>query len=181
MMTPVHTSELERLARSLGFESTGLMDPSELMTRSEVRDMCSSGSCKAYGHNWSCPPACGSIEEYQDRFATYTRCLLVQTVVELEDEFDIETMLEGEAQQKKRFLELVGLIRAQQVPALFLSAGTCTLCASCSYPDQPCRRPDERLTSMEAAGLLVSDVCTQAGIPYNHGAGTIAYTSCILY
>ena len=62
-----------------------------------------------------------------------------------------------------------------------LSAGTCTLCKECTYPDAPCRFPDKRLVSMEAAGLVVSEVCTQAGIDYNHGPQTIAYSGCVLF
>ena len=61
-----------------------------------------------------------------------------------------------------------------------LSAGTCTLCPTCSCPDAPCRHPARALISMEAAGLLVSEVCEAAGIPYYHGKGTISFTSCIL-
>ncbi len=64
--------------------------------------------------------------------------------------------------------------------ALPLSVGTCTLCPSCSCPDAPCRYPERAFNSMEAAGLLVSDVCSAARIPYYHGKGTIAYVSCVL-
>ena len=61
-----------------------------------------------------------------------------------------------------------------------LSAGACTLCTACSCPDAPCRHPDRALVSMEAAGLMVSEACETAGLPYYHGPGTISYTSCIL-
>ena len=44
----------------------------------------------------------------------------------------------------------------------------------------PCRHPDRALVSMEAAGLMVSEACETAGLPYYHGPGTISYTSCIL-
>ena len=33
---------------------------------------------------------------------------------------------------------------------------------------------------MEAAGLLVTDACNAAGVPYNHGKLTMAYTGCAL-
>ena len=62
-----------------------------------------------------------------------------------------------------------------------LTAGSCTLCARCTYPDRPCRYPTKRLSSMEAYGLLVSDVCTRSGLAYNYGARTMTYTSCVLY
>jgi predicted metal-binding protein len=169
------------LAKECGFECMGSLNPSQLEARYEVRDMCASGTCQVYGHNWACPPACNNIEEYQELFSSYTTCIVVQTVVQLEDEFDIDTMLEGETIQKKRFLDLVEKVQGKKISALFLSAGACTICDVCTYPEKPCRFPNKRLTSMEAAGLIVSDVCAQADIPYNHGKKTLAYTSCVLY
>ncbi len=171
----------DELARICGFEYNGFMDPSQLDARHEVRDMCASGTCRIYGHNWACPPACKELEEYQSIFASYAQCMVVQTVVTLEDEFDIDTMLEGESIHKNRFLDLFERMQALNTPMLFLSAGTCTICETCTYPEKPCRFPEKRLVSMEAAGLIVSDVCTQAHIPYNHGKETLAYTSCVLY
>ena len=47
--------------------------------------------------------------------------------------------------------------------------------------NRPCRYPTKRLSSMEAYGLLVSDVCTRSGLAYNYGARTMTYTSCVLY
>ena len=37
------------------------------------------------------------------------------------------------------------------------------------------------MSSMEAYGLLVGDVCLRSGLPYNHGPRTMTYTSCLLY
>ena len=62
-----------------------------------------------------------------------------------------------------------------------LTAGSCTLCARCTYPDRPCRYPTKRLSSMEAYGLFVSDICTRSGLAYNYGPRTMTYTSCVLY
>ena len=62
-----------------------------------------------------------------------------------------------------------------------LTAGSCTLCARCTYPDRPCRYPTKRLSSMEAYGLFVSDICTRSGLAYNYGLRTMTYTSCVLY
>ena len=61
-----------------------------------------------------------------------------------------------------------------------LSAGPCTLCARCTCPTRPCRYPSKRLTSMEAYGLWVSDICQKSGLPYNYGPQTLTYTSCVL-
>ena len=62
-----------------------------------------------------------------------------------------------------------------------LTAGTCTLCHTCTYPDRPCRHPKQRLSSMEAYGLFVSDVCVRSNLAYNYGPRTLTYTACVLY
>ena len=97
-----------------------------------------------------------------------------------DDDFDIEAMMDAEALQKERVGELHALLMKEVPEARVLAAGTCTLCKKCSFPDEPCRFPDQAMVSMEAAGLVVSDTCTAAGIPYNHGKLTLAYSSCVL-
>ena len=68
----------------------------------------------------------------------------------------------------------------QKGHCLPLTAGSCTLCRKCTYPERPCRFPKKRFSSMEAYGLLVSDVCLKSGLKYYYGPKTITYTSCIL-
>ena len=60
-----------------------------------------------------------------------------------------------------------------------MGAGTCRRCARCTYPDAPCRFPEEQVVSMEAYGLLVSQVCQDCGAVYYHGPRTMTYVSCI--
>lgn len=165
---------------SIGFETVGSCPASALKVRSEVRDMCAADKCRSYGHSWACPPGCGDLAGYQEMIDGMSTCYVAQTVMELEDEFDIETMTEAAESNRERF-ERLSAVLAECVPgAKVLSSGTCTICKPCTYPDAPCRFPDRALVSMEAAGLVVGDVCTSAGIPYNHGKNKIAYTGCVL-
>ena len=174
--------QLHALAETAGFECVGQAPAEALQVRTEVRDMCAADRCQAYGRTWTCPPACGTLEDFDARIAAHERCVIVQTVGTMEDDFDIEGIMEAEALHKRRFAAFADAARAAAgaAPLLALGAGACTLCAQCTCPDEPCRQPERALTSMEAAGLLVSDVCAAAGIPYNHGRGTIAFTSCVL-
>ncbi len=172
--------DLTEVAQACGFETIGSTAAENLRVREEVRAMCNADKCHMYGKTWACPPGCGSIEDYQQLIDQSETCLIVQSVGQLEDDFDFETMMETEQVHKQRYYQLIDAVREKGIDATFLSAGACTLCKECTYPDAPCRFPDKRLTSMEAAGLVVSDTCTSAGIPYNHGKGTIAYTSCVL-
>lgn len=174
---------IEQLASEQGFDCMGVCSAKVLVARDEVRSMCAANTCQMYEHSWACPPACGEIAEFQKMMNEYESCLVVQTVAQMEDDFDVETIEEAGETQKKRVASLVEALEAAGLSAetAVLSAGTCTICKTCTYPDAPCRFPDKRLVSMEAAGLVVSEVCTQANIPYNHGPQTIAYSSCVLY
>jgi predicted metal-binding protein len=174
---------IEQIASEIGFECMGMCSAKELVAREEVRSMCSANKCQVFDHSWACPPACGDIAYFQERMRAHEHCLIVQTVAEMEDDFDVETMEEAGERQKQRVLDLVEAIDKAGLSAetMTLSAGTCTLCKTCTYPDEPCRFPDKRLVSMEAAGLVVSEVCMQAGIEYNHGPLTMTYSGCVLY
>lgn len=174
---------VQEIAAEQGFDCMGSCAASELAVHAEVRSMCASGKCHIYGKSWACPPACGEIEDYERRMHEFETCLVVQTVAQMEDDFDVETLEEAGKTQKQRVLNLVQALDDAGLSAktMTLSAGTCTLCPACTYPDAPCRFPDKRLVSMEAAGLVVSEVCTQAHIPYNHGPQTIAYSGCVLF
>lgn len=180
----------EAYARSFGFEEIGSAASGALHVHAEVRDMCAVNRCHAYGKNWACPPACGSLDDFARDIVLRTTAVIVQTVAALEDEFDIEGMREAGALHKKRFAAYAQAVRAAVQDAalpgskpepLFLSAGSCNVCPECTYPEASCRFPEQSLVSMEAAGLVVSEVCTAAGIPYYHGKGSISYTSCVLF
>jgi predicted metal-binding protein len=172
--------KLLTLALELGFDHAALLDASKLRALPEVREMCASGRCRRYGKSWSCPPACGTLEECARRMRSYTGGVLVQTTAQLADEFDIETMTRAQEEHKARFFTLARQTRLLLPDCLPLTAGSCTLCRSCTCPARPCRFPKKMLSSMEAYGLLVSAVCKDAGLPYYYGPGTLTYSSCIL-
>lgn len=172
--------DITEIIDECGFDQTGQCSTDSVVVNPLVRDMCAADKCAMYNANWACPPACGELDYFQNEISARDTCYLVQTVAELEDSFDIETMAEAEHTHKERVLKLNELVKANYPDALVLSAGTCTICPQCSYPDAPCRFPDKRMVSMEAAGIWVSDLCQRAGIPYNHGPNTMAYTSCVL-
>jgi predicted metal-binding protein len=62
------------------------------------------------------------------------------------------------------------MLSASYPGILALGAGSFNLCPSCTYPNAPCCFPDKALSSMEAKGLWVSDVCEKNGMPYNCGS-----------
>ena len=176
-------NKIEQLAAEAGFDCMGTCCAKDLVAREEVRAMCAANTCQVYGRSWACPPGCGEIDDFQRQMHELDTCLVVQTIADMEDDFDVEAIAYAADLQKQRVFDLVEAIDAAGLSgeSMTLSAGTCTLCPECTYPDAPCRFPEKRLVSMEAAGLVVSEVCTMADIPYNHGPRTIAYSGCVLF
>ena len=176
----MNDQELLELARNHGFDHTGLLNLSALEFSPEVRSMCAANTCRSYGHCWTCPPHCGSLDEIAVKAAAYHRGILLQSTGKMEDDYDVETMEETGELHDKRFLALVNKIRTIYPNCLLMSAGACSVCSKCTCPDEPCRFPDQAFPSMEAYGLWVSKVCDQSGLSYFYGPQTITFTCCIL-
>ncbi len=181
MKNPELVEKIKQLAQEHGYNCIGYTEAANLSVTEDVRAMCASNTCHSYDKNWSCPPACGSIDEWGQRIKKYSDCVVFETVAELEDEFDIDTMMDTNDEHKERMLPFADDVREVVSDCLFLAAGPCTICDECSYPDDPCRFPDKQFVAMEAAGMVVSKVCVAADIPYNHGSDHVAYVSCVLF
>ncbi|MBR6678120.1 MAG: DUF2284 domain-containing protein [Oscillospiraceae bacterium] len=168
------------LAKDIGFSRFAAVDVSALLAREDVRQLCAADRCGHYGKNWSCPPYAGELTAAQKQLARCTEGVLVQTTGNLADEFDIEGIGRLMQLHSRRFATLARQARLLYPKVLPLSAGPCTVCRRCTCPTRPCRFPQKRLSSMEAFGLMVGDVCRAAGLPYSDGSKTMTFTSCIL-
>jgi len=163
-----------------GFSRAGALNMEALDFLPEVRQMCAADLCQSFGKRWTCPPACGSLESISKKAGAYHYGILVQTVGQMEGDFDYETMEETGKLHNQNFQCLLKKLQKSYPQLLPMGAGTCTICAECTYPDEPCRFPEYAYPSMEAYGLFVSDVCEKSGMPYYSGRQTITYTSCFL-
>ena len=172
--------QLAKLAEETGFTAWAPLDMATVELKPEVRDMCAVNSCGMYNKRWSCPPGCGTLEECTQRIREYTRGILVQTVGDVEDGFDFEAMMEIEAEHRSNFMEMYASLREAGAKVLAVGSGCCTACAKCTYPDEPCRFPEKMVSSMEAYGMLVLEVCKANGLQYYYGSDKMAYTSCFL-
>lgn len=173
-------SSLVETAIQCGFTRAGELNMGALEFMPEVRDMCSADRCNSYGKRWVCPPAVGSLEEITEIAAGFDYGILVQTVGNLEDDFDYETIEETMKLHDQNFLRLQNEVAKTSMDILPMGAGSCSLCNRCTYPEAPCRFPERAFPSMEAYGLLVSKVCGKSGMPYYSGKQTITFTSCFL-
>lgn len=172
--------ELTQMAEAAGFTAWAPLDAAAIELKPEVRDMCAANTCGMYGKSWSCPPACGTLEGCAQRLKGYPRGILVQTCGEIEDSFDFEAIMEIAQAHSQHFMDMYGALREKAGDVLAIGTGACTQCKTCTYPDAPCRFPEKKVSSMEAFGMLVLEVCKASGLPYYYGSDKMAYTGCFL-
>ena len=168
------------LALELGFTHALPLNPDSLRPRGDVRDMCAADQCGAYGKNWTCPPFCGSLEECSAALSRYHQGILLQTVGHLSKDIDTRGYRRTEQQHLETFRQFCEKIRTSYPDALCLGSGGCRICSKCAWPE-PCRFPEQAISSMEAYGLFVTQVCRDNGAAYHHGPRTITYTACVLF
>jgi len=175
--------KLREEALEAGFTLAEPLNIETIKLREEVREMCAVNKCHAYNTNWSCPPACGTVAECQERIKKYETGLIVETTGQLEDDFDFETMEKTAKDHADHFIQFLKKIRKDHsdLEVLPLGAGECLNCKQCTYPEAPCRFPELMSSPMEGYGMVISDVCKDNGILYNHGRGTLTYVGCYLF
>ena len=167
-------------AKAIGFTEAAPLDVATLKPMQMVRDACAADKCGAYGHNWTCPPECGTLEECAARMAGYQHGILLQTVGQMQKRIDTKAYRETELQHGENLRNFYEAIKEEYPDALCLGAGGCRICEKCAHPE-PCRFPEKAISSMEAYGLFVTQVCRDNRVAYYHGPKTIAYTACVLF
>jgi len=167
-------------AKEMGFDAAVPLDPRMLHAREDVRDMCTADKCGAYNKNWTCPPACGTVAECQEKMRSFENGILLQSIGRMRKSIDSRCYRETERRHMQNFHAFAAQLRQEYPGALCLGAGGCRICKQCAYP-RPCRYPAQAMSSMEGYGLFVTQVCRDAGLPYYYGEKTITYTACILY
>ena len=148
----------------------------------QLLESCRTNVCGRYNKSWTCPPVCASPEEQREKILSYKNVFVFTTKHNLEDSFDYEGMIRGNELHTLLTIEF-GNRLGDDFP--IYGAGSCPLCKdengknSCAFPD-PCRFPEKKLGSIEAAGINVTELSRAANIAYNNGPNTVTYFSMIL-
>ena len=173
-------ADLTGLGIEIGFDHAAVFDAGSLVFRPEVKEMCAADRCGSFGRSWSCPPAAGNLELIRKRSERFSRGLLVQTEGKVAGSFDLTAIHDIMTAHNRYFDTLVRQLRFYYPGCMPMGTGACTRCRKCTYPNRPCRHPDRMYPSMEACGLLVSEVCSEAGLRYNYGEDAMTFTACVL-
>lgn len=178
-------NELELLRQFIldaGAFRAGVLDVDAIPFEPEFRKLCESNACGMYGRSWMCPPDIGPVEELIAQARQFRQALVFQTVNALEDSYDFEGMLAAGGEMNRLMASIRQKLAELDIRLyLLLGAGGCRVCPRCAkVSGQPCRHPEQALSSLEAYGVNVSALAPMAGMKYINGPDTVTFFGAVL-
>lgn len=171
---------LERQLAELPLAQYEFFRTEELEFSERIRRVCET-ECPRYGKTWACPPAVGTVGECKARCLRYPEGLLLVTVTEVTDIADMEETLATRPAHEALTHEAAALLRAQGLEVMGLSTDSCAICKECSYPNAPCRNPEQMYPCVESHGIVVTALAEKHGIDYLYGGNVVTWFSLLLY
>jgi len=170
--------DILKLCTEIGVTKAVEIKVSALVPEAGLHFYCEQNYCGRFGKNYTCPPSIGHIDDLIRQVESYDTAVIWQNVYALEDSFDFEGMADGaekhNAITQKLAKQIYNALGRENV--LVLTAGGCSICTPCAIvTDEPCRNPLEALSSLEAYGINVTQLCEASGLSYMGGANTVTY------
>lgn len=157
------------------------LDSKELEFSDRIRWICEH-ECPMHGKTWACPPGVGSVECCKAKCLSYENCLMISTIVEVDDISNIEETLATRPQHEAITDQVGELLRQQGVEPYILSTEACAICDRCAILDgQPCRFPDKMHPCVESQGINVVPVMESCGMEFQFGCNVVTWISLLLY
>lgn len=174
--------DLVQLALDCGAYKAAYLNGNQIVLSNEFRRICEANSCGNYDRCYMCPPDIGPIEDLMVRVRSYDRAILYQSVTPIEDSFDYEGMMEAGHAHALLSQRIQRALPEKMEAYLHLSSGGCHLCDICAKrEDQPCRRPDLALASLEGYGIDVYNTSQATDLAYINGQNTVTYFGIVLF
>ena len=152
-------------------------DPKELEFNSRIRWICEN-ECPMHGKSWACPPGVGSVDCCRQKCLSYDNCLLISTIVEVNDIADMEETLATRPDHEALTNEVSAIMEELGVKPYILSTEACTLCDRCAILDgQPCRFPEKMHPCVESHGINVVPILETRGLEFQFGANVVTWVS----
>ena len=172
---------LEQRMAELPLYMYDFIDPTELEFSERIRFICES-ECPMYGKSWACPPGVGSVELCQKKCHSFENCLLISSIVEVNDIANMEETLATRGGHEDLTNQVRDMMREQGVDPFILSSEACALCERCAILDgEPCRMPDKMHPCVESQGINIIPVLESRGLEFQFGANVVTWVSLLLY
>ena len=177
----MNRERLEEKLADLPLYIYDFIDPAELEFNDRIRWICEH-ECPMYGRSWACPPGVGTVECCKSKCMAYENCLMISSIVEVEDITDIEQTLSTRPEHEALTNEVRDRMRQLGIEPYILSTEACALCERCAILDgQPCRMPQSMHPCVESHGINVVPVMESRGLEFQFGSNVVTWISLLFF
>lgn len=157
------------------------VDPRELEFNSRIRWICEH-ECPMYGKSWACPPGVGGVDSCRNKCMGYENCLLISTIVEVNDIADLEETLATRPEHEEITNQVGAILEELGVKPYILSTEACAICEKCAILEgQPCRFPEKMHPCVESHGINVVPILESRGLQFQFGANVVTWISLLFF
>ena len=157
------------------------LSPKDLEFSQRIRWICEH-ECPMYGKSWACPPGVGSVESCQAKCLGFENCLMISTITEVSNIFDINETLDTRPAHEKITNQVRDLMREQGVEPYILSTEACAVCQRCAILDGlPCRLPGRMHPCVESHGINILGLLEEQGLAFQYGENVVTWFSLLFY
>ena len=158
--------ELIKLAEEAGFRAA-VIPAKEIPVDGSFRKFCEDNLCGKYNANYSCPPACGTVEEVRQRLHSGEKALVLQRIHEIGSYENKEAILKSKKNLNLAILRMTEDLRQKGADCFCLGYGGCPLCDPCKQVEgQPCVFPEKRISCMSAYCIDVGRLAEKCGLEF---------------
>lgn len=172
--------DIVKICKQLGASDVVEVPVKKIVLQPEIRGLCEQNTCGRINTNYTCPPHVGKIEDLIAELSSFSTVVIWQNIYSVEDSFDYDGMMEGQAKHHRMTLEVARQVYNElgRKKAIVLTAGGCFLCKQCAVvSNTPCKNPNKALISLEAYGVNVVETSMNIGMKYINGKDTVTYFS----
>ena len=156
-------------------------DPKSIEFSDRIRYICQA-ECPMYGRTWACPPAVGEVSACKEKCLGYDNCLVIGTIVEVNDSANIQESLDTRFDHEKITNQVRDLFREQGAKPYILSTEACAVCERCAYLDGlPCRMPGKMHPCVESHGINIIPTLEENGLDFIYGTNIVTWYSLFFF
>ena len=158
--------ELIMLAEEAGFRAA-VIPAKEIPVDGSFRKFCEDNLCGKYNANYSCPPACGTVEEVHQRLYDQDKALVVEMIWDVNGFEDKEFIFSSRNKLNRTVLQLMDQLRVEGMDGFCLGYGGCPLCNPCKQAEgKPCVFPEKKISCMSAYCIDVGKLAKNCELPF---------------
>ena len=172
---------LEEQLAGLPLYTYAYLDPKKLDFSERIRWICEN-ECPMYGKSWACPPGVGCVADCREKCCGYENCLMISTIVEVNDIANIEETLATRREHEDITNQVCELMEEQGVLPYVLSSEACADCERCAILDGlPCRNPGRMHPCVESHGINLLTVLDEMGLEFQYGENVVTWFSLLFF